>query len=360
MYFSRRSFLSLLPGLSVAGLSLASCGDTGTTSSTTNSSSSMTLKVGQVTNSISFFPLYVAVQKGFFKAQGLTLDPATPPSLNSGAKLATAVEAGGIDIGVGGITDVFTISRVDSSIKIVGGTANAFILDVVASKNFEQQNHLTATSPLADKIKALEGKKVGISAPNSATDALITYLFRQQGMDAQKDVVKVNLGADTFTDLAALKAGRVDAVAVTAPGGEIAEEQGIGNAFISPVRGDVPTMVGQLFGVAYTKQNLIDTKPKAVQAFIRGIAQAEDFIQKNPDQMYPLLEKYLHIDQKVTGLLWTATKSCMPLTPQVSQQAYDTANNFHVKAGLIAVALDYKDLVATDTINKALSGMTGS
>lgn len=359
MYFSRRSFLSLLTSVPVAGV-LAACNSGGTTSSSTSSSSSMTLKVAQVTNSISFFPLYVAVQKGFFKAQGLTLDPATPSSLNSGAKLSTAVEAGGIEIGVGGITDVFTISRVDSTIKIVGGTANAFILDVVASKKFEQQTNLTKASPLAAKVKALEGKKVGISAPNSATDALITYLFRQQGMDAQKDLEKVNLGADTFTDLAALQAGRVDAVVVTAPGGEIAEEKGIGDTFISPVRGDVPSMVGQLFGVAYTKQTTIDTKPNAVQAFIRAIAQAEGFIQKNPDQIYPLLEKYLSIDQKVTGLLWNATKSCMPPTPQISQQAYETANNFHVQAGLIAVELAYNDLVATDTINKALSGMSGS
>jgi NitT/TauT family transport system substrate-binding protein len=354
MYFFRRSFLSLFPCLLLVGLSLASCSGTGTTSSTANSSGSMTLKVGKVTDSIAFFPLYVAIEKGFIKAQGLTLDPTTPPSLNSGSKLATAVEAGGIDVGVGGITDVFTISRVDASIKIVGATAEAFILDVVASKSFEQQTHLTATSTLAEKVKALQGKKVGISAPNSATDALLTYLFRQQGMDAQKDVVKVNLGANTSTDLAALQAGRVDAVVVTAPGGEIAEAKGFGDTFISPVRGDIPSMQGQLFGVMYTKQNTIDAKPKAVQAFIRAIAQAEDFIQKNPDQMEPLLEKNLKVDQKIAGLLWSATKSCMPLTPLVGQKTYDTANEFHVKAGLISIELAYKDLVDTDTINKAL------
>jgi ABC-type nitrate/sulfonate/bicarbonate transport system substrate-binding protein len=134
----------------------------------------------------------------------------------------------------------------------------------------------------------------------------------------------------------------------------------MGEAFISPVRGDVPSMEGQLFGVAYTKQGLIDAKPKAVQGFIQALAQAEDFIQKNPDQMEPLLEKYLSIDQKVAGLLWSATKSCMPPTPQVDQKPYDTANQFHVKAGLIAVELAYKDLVASDTINNALNGMSGS
>lgn len=356
MYFFRRPVLSLLARVLLVGLSLASCGSSGTT----NSTDSMTLKVAQVNKSIFFFPLYVALQENFIKEQGLTLDPATPPSLGSGSKLATALEAGSIDIGVGGITDVFTISRVDAYVKIIGAVTNAFLIDVVVSKRFEQQTHLRATSPLAEKVKALVGKKVGISAPNSATDALLTFLFRQQGLDAQKDVVKVNVGADIATDLAALQSGRIDAVAVSAPGGEEAEAQGFGDTFISPVRGDVPSMQGQLFGVAYAKQNVINAKPKAVQAFIRAIAQAETFIQNHPDQTTALLGKYLKLDQKTLNISWSATKSSIPLTPQIDLEAYDTANQFHVKAGLIAIALPYNDLVATDIIHNALSKSSSS
>jgi ABC-type nitrate/sulfonate/bicarbonate transport system substrate-binding protein len=318
----------------------------------------MTLKVAEVIDGIPTFPLYVALQENFFKAQGLTLDPPIPPQTGSGSKLSTTIEAGGAEVGVGGLTDVFTISRVDASIKIIGAVSNAYLLDIVVSKSFEQKAHLTAASPLADKIKALEGKKIGVSAPGSATDALVTYLFRRQGLDSQKDAVKVYLGASIPSDLAALQAGRVDAISVTAPGGEEAEVQGFGDTFISPVRGDVPSMQGQLFGVAYARQSVIDAKPKAVQAFIRAMAQAEDYIQKNPNQMPTLLEKYLKLDKKALNIAWNATKASMPPSPQVSQQAYDIANQFHVKAGLIAVELAYKDLVATDTINKALSGMS--
>ncbi len=189
---------------------------------------------------------------------------------------------------------------------------------------------------------------------------MLTYLFRQQGLDADKDAVKVNVGADIAADLAALQAGRIDAVVTSAPGGEEAEAQGFGDTFISPVRGDVPAMQGQLFGVAYAKQSVIDAKPKAVQAFIRALAQAEDYIQKNPTQTIALLGKYLKLDKKTLTISWNATKASMPLSPQVSQQAYETANQFHVKAGLISISLAYKDLVATDTINKALNGMPSS
>ena len=351
MYLSIRRPLFLLTCFLLVGLSIAGCGESGTTTS----GNSMTLKVGLITDAIPFFPYYVAQKENFFKDQGLTFDPSAPPAFGSGSKLATAVEAGSTEIAVGTVSDAFTISRVDSSVRIVGAVSNAFLLDIVVNKSFAQQAHLTALSSLADKVKALEGKKIGISAPGSSSDALITYLFRQQGLNAQKDATKIPITGVTSTELQALRSGRVDAIVVGAPGGEIAETQGFGNILISPVRGDVSSMQGQLFGIIYTKQSIINAKPKAVQAFIRGLSQADTFIQKNPATSLALLEKYLHLNPKTANSAWNITKSSMPQTPEITQATYGTANQFQVQAGLLAIALPYKDLVATDTINKALS-----
>jgi NitT/TauT family transport system substrate-binding protein len=354
-------FQCLFGCLLFVGLPLASCSNPSEGSTTTASpANSMTLKVAMVTNGLPFFPFYVAMQQGMFKQQGLTFDPAAPTLTNSGAKLATAVESDSVEVGVGGLTDVFTISRVDAYIKIIGDIADDFLIDIVVSKQFEQQAHLNANSTLSEKVQALKGKKIGISAPGSATDALVTYLFRQEGLDSQKDAVKVNVGASMSPVIAALQAGRIDAAAITSPGGQLAETKGIANLWISPTRGDIPTMRQQLFSVAYVKQKVIDAKPKAIAAFIRGLANAEDFMQKHPEQMEGLLAKYLSLDPKTANNAWAATKVSVPLNPLVSQQPYDTANQFHVKAGLIALPLDYKELVATDTINKALSSSSGS
>ncbi|WP_165423655.1 ABC transporter substrate-binding protein [Ktedonosporobacter rubrisoli] len=342
----------LLAGVLLVSLSLASCGSAAPASP----SESMTLKVAQVTNAISFFPFALAVRKQYFAQQGLTLDPSPPPSMGSGSKLAAAVEANAVEVGVGGITDVFTISRVDAYIRMIGAVSNDLLLDVVVSKKLEQESHLSSSSSLEQKIHGLVGKRIGISAPGSATDALVTYLFRSQHLDAQKDVVKVNVGADSAAMLAALQTGRVDAIASGAPTGEQAELHGIGETFISPARGDVPNISGQLFVVAYLKQGVIERKPQAVRAFIRGLAQAEDFIQKHPQEAEQMLKEYLKLDDALAQATWQATKGSMAATPRVSKQSYEVANQFHVKAGLIALPLAYQDLVATDVIEKALSG----
>jgi NitT/TauT family transport system substrate-binding protein len=343
--------LSRMLSIVLLALSLASCGQ-----ASTGSNSNMTLKVAQVTNGFAFLPLYVAEQEGFFKAQGLTLDPSPPPLLNSGSKLAQAVEANSAEVGIGGTTDVYTISRVDSYVQMIGAVATGIFLDIVVSKRFEQQAHVTAASSLADKVKALVGKKIGVSAPNSATDALVTYLFRQQGFDVQTDATKVYVGAAIGPVLSALSSGRVDAAAITTPGAQEAETRGYGDNFISPIRGDDPTLVGELFNVAYARQQTITAKPNAIRAFIRGLAQAEAFIHQQPARTLVLLRKYLagSIDQKTLDTAWNATKSGIPADPQICHQAYEAADQFHLKGGLIAIPLAYKDLVAQDIINQAL------
>jgi sulfonate transport system substrate-binding protein len=115
-------------------------------------------------------------------------------------------------------------------------------------------------------------------------------------------------------------------------------------------------MEGELHGVIYAKQQVIDAKPKAIQAYLQGIAQAEDFIHTKPDQATPLLTKYLKTDPKDAKQIFADVLSIIPPNPLICQQAYTTANNFHVKAGLIAVALGYQDMVATSTMQSALPG----
>jgi NitT/TauT family transport system substrate-binding protein len=345
---SRRSLL-----LSAAAtFGLAACGGT------TPQASSMTLKVMQNSSAFSYFVPYVAQQQGFFREADLALDPSPIPVSGNGAKTAPAIEAGNVEVAIGTTTDAFTLSRIDANIKIIGSVCNAFLIDIIASKHFLASTGLTEASPLERKVKALVGKKIGISSPNTATEGLLIYLLRQYGFDYQHDITEVILGSVTpTTALSALSSGRIDAVSWPSPAGQVAEVQGIGKLFISPVLGDVPAMRGQLYGVLYARQQIIDAKPKAVQAFIRAIAQAEAFIQKNPARTITLLGKFLKLDQKTVNIIWRAAKASMPLTPQISSQRYgpyDVANAFHVKAGLITTALSYNDLIATDAINQAL------
>jgi NitT/TauT family transport system substrate-binding protein len=356
--FKQRKCFVFLPYLLLVSLTLASCGGSGTPSNT--SSSSMTLNVVQTTNAPSFFPIYVARMENFFKDQGLTLTPPAPTLLGSGTVATKALEAGDAEMVGGLMTDAFTLARVDSSVRVLGQLTTAYYVDIAVSKKLEQQEHVSATSSLADKVNALKGKTIGVTAIGSGTWALIVYLFKQQGLDVKKDVHIVVVGTTAAAGLAALSKGTVDAISFFTPTAQQAATRGFGDVLISPLRGDIPEMQGQVHGVFYTKQQVIDAKPKAVQAFIRGIAQAETFIHKNPAQTAVLLAKFLNITPKAASALLTTLLPSLAQTPVISQQGYDKADQFHVKAGLIAIALPYKDVVAADFTNNALSSMGNS
>jgi NitT/TauT family transport system substrate-binding protein len=360
MYRFVQRLIPYFGALVLVGVLLSGCGGSTTTaansSSTTSKSSSaasMTLNVGQLNNSINFFPFYVAEQQGYFKAQGLTLG--ARPRLQTGSNVVAALEAGNIDIGGGVITDVFDMAKVDPSARILGALTNGYVVDVVVSKAFEQQTHLTEASPLAAKIDALRGKKIGITGPNTGTAALLTYLFKLEGMDVQKDATLESLGSNNAAALASLRMGRVDALSFFSPIGQVAEAQSIGDIFISPDNGDVPGLRGDVHGLFYTRQSVIDAKPKAIQAFIKAVAQAENYIQANPAQAQVLLNDYLKYGPKVTSAVYAATSPVWAKTPQLSQSSYKVASQFHIQAGLIKSAPPYDNLVATNVINQALA-----
>jgi NitT/TauT family transport system substrate-binding protein len=359
MYFTKDKMLWNILGSILVSLVLVSCssallyGSMKLLYRTPAPTDSMKLNVGQLNNSINFFPFYVAEQLGYFKAQGLTLG--ARPRLQTDPKIISALENGSIDIGGGTITGAFDMTRLDWQARVIGALTNGYVVDIVVSKRFEQETHLTEASPLKEKVDALRGKKIAMTGPGSGTEALLIYLFRQQGMDVHKDATLVNLGSNEKAALAALRSNRVDALSFFSPIGQVVEAQGMGDIFISPDNGDVPALRGDVHGLFYTKESVIETKPKAVAAFIRAVAQAESYIQSHPTQAEVLLNNYLKLGKKVSNAVYAATSPVWAKNPSVSQSSYNVAARFHTQAGLISIAPTYNDLVATDTTNAALN-----
>src|ERR671933_2970577 len=87
MRVSRYKLLPLLASLLLVSLGIAGCGEAPGTSNTGSSSSggAMKLNVGQISDSIAFFPFYVAERRGDFKDEGVTLGDR--PRLGTGGKL---------------------------------------------------------------------------------------------------------------------------------------------------------------------------------------------------------------------------------------------------------------------------------
>ncbi len=312
------------------------------------------LTVGSIGHSIAHFPLYVAQQLGYFQQNGVDIGKVT--EFSTGALVGTAVTAGSIDIGSSVITDVFSLAKAGRSVKIITPSVNAYYVDIVASKTFLQTAKVSERSSLADRIKAMRGKNIGITGPGSGTEALMLFLLKQGNIDRTRDVQLVNVGANIPAVLAALRANRVDMVSFAWPLAQQAEAEGIGETLISPARGDIPTMKGEVQGVVFTTQDEIDKKQPAVEGFIRGYAQACTTIAKDADRSRDLLrEFYPNLDPKALDLtLQIYRTTSVPSSPMPSRAGFEKAVKFHQSVGLISEDYAYADLVATKTIADAI------
>jgi NitT/TauT family transport system substrate-binding protein len=335
-------------------LAAAACGSSASSSGGSGASTKLTLNYGQVSNSIAFFPVFVAQHEGYFAAEHLTVGPNPFPILGTGAKVAAALAGGSIDVGGSVMTDAFNLAKAGQHPKVVAALVNAYYIDIVVG----QHAHVApAGATLIEKVRALKGMKIGITGPGSGTEALITYLFKLAGMNAQTDATLVNLGADATAVLDALKAGRVDAVSFAQPLGQQATISGVGSIYISPARGDIPAMTGEVQGVAFTDAGVLADKKPAVEAFVAGVAQAEHLIHTaSTAKVSALLKDYLpDLSPKMVAAILPLLQSEVSTTPAVSVPGYQKAVSFHKTAGLIANPPSYGTLVDSALISAAMS-----
>ncbi|HEU5008124.1 MAG TPA: ABC transporter substrate-binding protein [Jatrophihabitantaceae bacterium] len=335
--------------VAAAATVLAGCSSSGNGGSSSGGKTTMSLKIGQISNSVAFFPIFVARQEGYFTDEGLSVN--SPTLLGTGAKLAAALVSGSIDVGGGVMTDAFNIANANQKAKVISNLVNAYYVDIIVGKNVPTPG---PGASLTDKIKALKGKTIGITGPGSGTSALVAYLFKQAGMDPAKDATLVNLGAQATAVLGALKTGRVDALSFFQPIGQEAEAQNIGSIYISPARGDIPAMANETHGVVMASDSALANKKKAVTAFIKGIARAEQTIHGDPTAVGKLLSQYeTNLDAATVKAMVPVLQKEIPTTPAVSQQSYQVAVDFHKTAGLVPNPPSYDSLVDASLISAA-------
>ncbi|TNC27394.1 ABC transporter substrate-binding protein [Amycolatopsis alkalitolerans] len=292
------------------------------------------LNVGQISNSVAFLPLFIAEKQGYFKAEGLTLG--ARPELGTGAKVAAALKSGSIDLGAGVITDAFNLAKIDDGMRIVTSLVTEYYVDIVVPPS------LPEPASLNEKIQALVGKKIGITGPGSGTEALVKYLFGSIGRDAAKDATLVNLGGTMTSAIGALKANRVDALSFFQPIAQQAAAADVGKTYISPARGDVPSLRGALHGVVFSTTKLLDRKRNELAAFERAMGRALADVHGDPAHARSLLGQYLKTtNPKALDALVPILRKEMPATPQVRRASYDTARKFHLDSGLVRKAPAY-------------------
>src|SRR5581483_4632692 len=251
------------------------------------------VKVG-VLKLTSSAPIFVGVEKGFFKEFGVE------PELvyfQAAAPIATALAAGQLDVGATGLTAaLYNI--------VLGGEK----LWIVADKGREWPGYpLVAIVVQKDlwegglrSIKDLKGKRIGVTQLGSTFHYHIGHILEKEGLTLA-DVRMVPLQAMPAT-MEALKGKQVDAILVPQPFPGAAEAQGFGH--ILAWAGDLYPW--QIAAVFYSDA-LARDRARAV-AFMKGYVKGSRYyydaalVQKDGQRAHgPAYDEVVAITAKYTG-----------------------------------------------------------
>ena len=227
----------------------------------------------QLVKSTSQAPYYIALGKGYFAKEGITVDAGeTRSALDTVAPLAQ----GQLDLSMGAATAGF-----------FNAAYRGFDLRIVAALGI--QGPVMATQPLVRKAlwdngtirsaKDLKGRKVAINAPGDITEVFLTMMLQKYGMSLSDADVSPLGFAEQFV---AFKNGAIDAGFLPEPlatsaklAGEVAllqPEEGIGEG--------IPTTF------VFCGLHFMHDRPKVALAFmralIRGARDAQGAYNKDP------------------------------------------------------------------------------
>lgn len=228
------------------------------------------LRVGQVYVWLGDIPLYVAQEKGFYKAKGVDADLIT---FRGGGEVANALVGGSVDIAIGAI---------DHAIKM-----REKGLDVSAVLVIQEKLGFTMFARKGAGIKTvadLKGKVLSTSAPGSASDNYMRYLLVTNGLDPLKDVTIV-AGGGNEGRIAALKQGSAAGGAVTEPATSLILSEGIGEVLHDGTKWDYP------FNVAIVKRDFLAKNREAVRAFVEATLEGSRYTRARPDEAEALALK---------------------------------------------------------------------
>ncbi|MGH7815772.1 MAG: ABC transporter substrate-binding protein [Candidatus Binatia bacterium] len=230
------------------------------------------VKITSPSRSIAFSDIYVAMDRGFFREEGLEAELVQArPDLAMAGMIAGEVD---VDTAAGAAA---AASQRGMPIKIVAVTLYRPLFWLV-------------TRPEYKSVAELKGLTLGITSLNGIQHRTASLLLRRGGLDPTKDITSIVIGGAP-TLLSALNSGSIQVTALSPPTVIVARDK-----FKMRILGEPPKEVVALqSGFSVSEKNLIE-KRDLVRRILRSRAKAHKYFLENEKGATETLAKYMKLD----------------------------------------------------------------
>ena len=231
---------------------------------------------------ISFLTAGLASKRGFFRDEGLDVEIIR---MNANVSI-TALSTGDIDY-----TMIFA--------SVVRGALRGMPMKVVSSY-MDSSTHLLIARPEYKSLKDLKGKTLAVSTFGATSDVAARMMFKQGGVDPERELKIIPLGAER-SRYTALREGIVDVAVLSPPADSEATRLGF----------NVLSRFFEHFKLPFTGLGVntkkLKEKPDEVKRMIKATLRANRFVRQNREGTIQTLMDWVHVDRESAAATYDST-----------------------------------------------------
>lgn len=299
------------------------------------------VRIAEVTHSIFYTPLYVAIEKGFFEEEGLEIDLTTVPG---GDKTMTTLISDGADIAlVGSETSIYVNAQ---------GTDDPII-------NFAQLTQtdgtfLVSREPIENFTwDMLEGSTFLGQRKGGMPQMVGEYVLKKHGIDPHEDLELIQ-NVDFANIAPSFSSGTGDFVQLFEPTASIFEQEGKGYivASFGEESGHIP------YTTFMAKESYINENEEIIEKFVSALYKAQQWVYDTPSEevaetIAPFFED-TDLEIITSSVERYKAQKSFAEDPILDEEEWNNLQDIMEEAGELPERIDYETYVNTEFAEKVL------
>ena len=289
------------------------------------------VRVAEVTHSSFYTPLYVALEKGYFKDEGLDIELLLTPGAD---KVSAAVLSNDVDIGFAGA---------ESAIYVYNEQESDY-LQIFSGLTKRDGQFIVSREKITDfKLEDLIGKEILVGRETGMPALNFLNALKQNNIDIDK--IKANFSVEFAALSGSFIGGNGDFVNLFEPNATTLEQQKYGYvvASVGKLSGEVP------YTTFYARRSYIEKHSDIIEKFTKAINKGINYTLTKDAKVVAkdIINQFPDTDVDDLSLMISRYKEydCFLESPFVSEELFTNLEDFLIDFDLIPDYVPYNKLV---------------
>lgn len=321
----------------VAALALAGCGGGSDTNADPSKDNPVEVTFVEGLDVFPYEVVTVGIEEGFFTEQGIDV------TVTHTENEMQALASGGAQFAIGGTLAVLQAADSGIDAMTIFASMQGLGMNSAFSNQIISEKGLTAETPMQERMEALRGQTIGLTAPLGDDEVFFRYFLSKAGMNPDTDVEFSYIGG-TPDRITAMEAGEIAAYMSSVPAAELAEDRGVGQRMITPIIEQIEGLDGIPYSGVHVTREYAERNPKVVQAVGRALSDAANFMRDEPEATITIVEAaYPELNPEVVRAGMETIFPAVPESGRMTQEGWDRLRDAAAAAGVVSADRDVSE-----------------